>query len=240
MQKLINLVLVGSFLMVGISCSLFGGGNDEPVEVQVTVSVEPENSGSVNFSSRTFLEGDTVTVVATANNGYSFIEWTGSRPSSANPYEFVVNSDTDLTANFQASSSNFEMTFLVSDDVNTQELRLGLREAASDGFDSGLDLESPPPPPQDALHAYFMTGTMDLLRDYRNVETSTATWQLALQPSAEDSVTFSWDLNSTVLNGTLIFSLPDISEQIDMTEATEIKVHRDETSNLSVDYQLGQ
>lgn len=240
MQKLINLVLLASFLAVCISCSLFGGGNDEPVEVQVTVSVAPENSGSVNFSSRTFLEGDTVTVVATANNGFSFTEWTGSRPSSQNPYEFIVNSDTDLTANFLASSSNFEMTFLVSDDVNTQELRLGLIDEASDGFDAGFDLESPPPPPQDALHAYFMTGSMDLLRDYRNVETPSANWQLSLQPSPADSITFSWDLNSSVLNGSLIFSLPDISEQIDMTQATEIKVHRDETGNLSVDYELGQ
>lgn len=240
MQKLTKRVLIVSLLVVGTSCSLFGGGDDEPVEVQVTITVQPENTGSVSFTSRTFTEGDTVNVAATPNNGFSFTDWTGDRPSSDNPYEFVVTSDTDLTANFLATSSDFEANFLVSDDVNTQELRFGLDDAASDDFDAGLDLESPPPPPQDALHAYFMTGNLDLLRDYRNAEAQTASWQLAFQPSTSDSVTFSWDVSSVVLNGSLVFSLPDISEEIDMTQSNEIKVHRDETGSLSIDYQLGQ
>lgn len=239
MRKLVNLFLIVSFMAVGISCSLLGGGDDEPEEFQVTVSVQPENTGSVNFTSRTFTEGDTVSVLATPNNGFAFTGWTGGKTSSANPYEFVVTSDTDLTANFQASSSRFSVDFSVSDDVNTQELELGLEDGATDGFDAGLDFESPPPPPQDALHAYFNSGSLDLLRDYRNSEVNAAAWPLQLQTSPSDSVTFSWNVSSIVLNGTLIFSIPDISEQIDMTNVNEIKVHRDETNSMSIDYTLG-
>lgn len=239
MQKLIFLFISAVFLATTYSCSLFGGGSDEPSEVQLTVTVEPENSGDVNILSRTFLEGDSVNLAATPRNGFSFSEWTGSRPSSANPYNFVIQSDTELTANFLASSSNYTVNFMVSDDSHTQQLLFGLKEQGTEGFDNGLDLESPPPPPQDALHAYFVNGSLDLLHDLRNAETAAANWQLALQPSLSDSLTFSWNINSIVLNGTLTFSIPDISEEIDMTAVSEIKIHRDETNNLSVEYVLG-
>lgn len=239
MWKLVNLLLLVSFLAVGLSCSLLGGGDDDPEEFQVTLSVQPENTGSVNFTTRTFTEGDTVTVQATPRNGFSFTGWSGSRSSSANPFEFVINSDTDLTANFQASSSKFSVDFSVSDEVNTLLLEFGLDEDATEGFDTNLDLESPPPPPQDALHAFFSNGSLDLLKDYRNSEVGTAAWPIGFQPSTSDSVTFSWNLSSIVLNGSLTFSIPDIAEELDMTNVTEIKIHRDETNNLSIDYNLG-
>jgi uncharacterized repeat protein (TIGR02543 family) len=239
MRNFVNLLLIISLSAAGLSCSLLGGGDDEPEEYQVTLSVNPENTGTVNFTSRTFTEGDTVSALATPQNGYSFNGWTGSRTSSANPFEFVITSNTDLTANFQASSSKFSVDFSVSDEVDELLLEFGLDDDATDGFDNNLDFESPPPPPQDALHAYFNNGSLDLLKDFRNSEVSMAAWPLGFQPSTSDSVTFSWTVSSIVLNGSLTFSIPDISEELDMTEVTQIKIHRDETSNMSIDYALG-
>ena len=49
-----------------------------------------------------YLEGETVTVTATANTGYRFVNWTyGSETSTNNPLELVVEGNITVTANFE-------------------------------------------------------------------------------------------------------------------------------------------
>jgi len=71
----------------------------------VSLSVNPAGSGTTTGSG-TYQKGDSVTITATANSGYSFINWTEDGVvgpvSMDNPYTFImVARDINCTANFQ-------------------------------------------------------------------------------------------------------------------------------------------
>ena len=67
----------------------------------VTVSVDPEVGGTATGGG-SFTYGETCTLTATANTGYSFVNWTknGTVVSSNASYSFTVTSDGDYVANF--------------------------------------------------------------------------------------------------------------------------------------------
>jgi uncharacterized protein (TIGR02145 family) len=67
----------------------------------VHVSAEPSLGGTV-AGGGTFAEGDTCTVVATANEGYNFVNWTenGTQASADSIYQFAVTNNRNLVAHF--------------------------------------------------------------------------------------------------------------------------------------------
>ncbi len=75
--------------------------NFEKTTCNVTVVVNPEEAGTVTGAG-TYIKNMSVTLVATANTGYKFVNWTenGTIVSTEREYSFVVSLDTDLVANF--------------------------------------------------------------------------------------------------------------------------------------------
>lgn len=73
-----------------------------PQNYYIGVSANPNNGGSVSGGG-TYQQGQTCTVHATANNGYTFVNWTenGTQVSTNANYTFTVNSNRNLVANFQ-------------------------------------------------------------------------------------------------------------------------------------------
>ncbi len=69
---------------------------------EITVTVTPANSGTVTGAG-TYNYGATAVLTATANEGYSFINWTKyDTVVTTNPtYSFIVTEDVDLVANFK-------------------------------------------------------------------------------------------------------------------------------------------
>ena len=69
---------------------------------EVTTSVNIEEAGVVT-SAETYKHGDTVTLTATANEGYEFLNWTenDSVVSVEADYSFVITNDRNLVANFE-------------------------------------------------------------------------------------------------------------------------------------------
>lgn len=67
----------------------------------ISVSANPSNGGSVTGSG-TYTQGQSCTVSATANTGYTFTNWTenGTQVSTSANYSFTVNSNRTLVANF--------------------------------------------------------------------------------------------------------------------------------------------
>ncbi|MGM0652194.1 MAG: InlB B-repeat-containing protein [Bacillota bacterium] len=78
---------------------------EEPEEVEVEYSVgltaNPSDGGSVSGAG-TYLEGEAVTVTAEAAEGFEFVDWTdnGTVISDLEQYQFEVDGDLSLTANF--------------------------------------------------------------------------------------------------------------------------------------------
>ena len=73
-----------------------------PQDYTINVSANPANGGSVTGGG-TYQEGQSCTVTATANTGYTFTNWTenGNVVSSQANYTFAVNANRNLVANFQ-------------------------------------------------------------------------------------------------------------------------------------------
>ncbi len=72
----------------------------------VTTEANPAVGGTT-IGGGTFANGSNVTVTATSNTGYSFLNWTenGTEVSTSSSYGFALSSDRDLVANFELTSS---------------------------------------------------------------------------------------------------------------------------------------
>ena len=70
----------------------------------ISASVEPSGSGTISGSG-TYNSGDSVSLVATAETGYEFTNWTenGTTVSTSSTYTFTATQDRTLVANFQVS-----------------------------------------------------------------------------------------------------------------------------------------
>ena len=77
---------------------------DCPTETEytITASAAPEEGGTIEGAG-TYTQGETCTLTATANEGYTFVNWTesGEEVSTESSYSFEVAEDRTLVANFE-------------------------------------------------------------------------------------------------------------------------------------------
>ena len=85
-----------------------GGGTQQ---YTINVSANPNIGGSVTGGG-TYNQGQSCTVTATPNAGYSFTNWTenGNVVSTNRNYTFTVTGNRTLVANFQAQPQNYNIT----------------------------------------------------------------------------------------------------------------------------------
>ena len=87
--------------------------NFEPVvnSYTITATTNPEEGGTVEGAG-TYAEGETCTLTATANEGYSFINWTqdGEVVSNSQTYSFVVTEAAEFVANFDLAANSHTIT----------------------------------------------------------------------------------------------------------------------------------
>ena len=78
-----------------------------PTYYSVTATANPADGGMVSGAD-TYTEGSTCTLTATANDGYSFINWTqdGEEVSTNETYSFTVTEDAAFVANFSLNTYN--------------------------------------------------------------------------------------------------------------------------------------
>ena len=93
-------ILISLFTLLIFSC-VKEDENPEMPTVSYQLVVSAEEGGSVSSSGGTFNSGSEVTLTATPNSGYAFTSW--SNGSTQNPITITVNSDQQLTANFEKS-----------------------------------------------------------------------------------------------------------------------------------------
>lgn len=81
--------------------------NFTQVNFTIAVNASPSNGGTVSGGG-TFAGGSSPTVTATANTGFDFANWTenGTVVSSSSSYNFTLNSNRNLVANFTPQQTN--------------------------------------------------------------------------------------------------------------------------------------
>ena len=132
------------FLFAFISCSESSDEETSTTTDSVTYSVEisAASGGTVDNSGGSFDSGSTLTVTATPNSGYAFINW--SDGTTDNPKELNVNSNLTLTANFGEAftvSAEFAELYNSIDGLST----VGDNQILKSGVESvrELDLSDP-------------------------------------------------------------------------------------------------
>ena len=89
----------------------------EPVApvVKYQLSVTAAEGGTVSTSGGEFVSGSPITVTATPNSGYSFVNWTGDGSSTSSSFTFNLLSNTNLTANFQLIINSYNLVLSAGD-----------------------------------------------------------------------------------------------------------------------------
>ena len=92
-----NRIFLLSILIV-ISCSKESPVVSDPV-ISFTLTVNTGNGGSVSSNGGSYNEGQSVSITATPDSEYVFVNW--SNGSTENPISITVNSNQTITANFE-------------------------------------------------------------------------------------------------------------------------------------------
>ena len=89
------------------------------------VSCNPSEGGTVSPSSESFLEGETISIKATASAEYLFEGWSGDAKGSSNPISLVMDSDKNIVANFVKKS--YSLTIEVEGCGHVEEKLIGTK-----------------------------------------------------------------------------------------------------------------
>lgn len=230
MKRSLKISALLLLMSVQYGCNIFDGEVNIP---NLSVNVAPTSvAGSVLTSGQGSENGD-VQLTAIANTNWSFSHWSGDVESDENPLFLSLNQNTEVFANFVLSGNEGSIALRITDGQFVSELNFGQVEGATDGFDSGIDLEAPPPPPQGVLYAWFGSDSRRLLRDYRNPFTSEVEWRLEINPGSSENITIEWMLgeeNTDTLflvdeNGEVLSNLSDSNElAVVMSEFTPFTI----------------
>ena len=85
---------------------LFFIGCDQTMEYNISLKVNPYESGSTNIIDDYFLEGEEVYIEAVPNENYEFDFWSGDADGNQPELTFKINRDLKITANFRPLDSD--------------------------------------------------------------------------------------------------------------------------------------
>ena len=213
-----------------------GNGSTPPPSYTLSTDVTPEGAGSINPGSGSFEEGSPVSVEATANDGFEFIEWTGTITSEDNPLQFNIDQNTNLTANFADQRSMYSVDLTVVDAEDEISLVFGQSEDEDVVY-------APPPPPSGSLDARFLADGEDYYTLFKSNLMREASWELVYQSGSGDVLTLSWQITGTQMEGALIMTDsedPVQSNQLemDMRSESEVQINVDDIERVFIHYSL--
>lgn len=207
MRKATISIFIPVFLMMVLSsCNIFEEEGDLP---NLSVNVAPTSVAGSVFTSGADSGSGEVLLTALSNNNWSFSHWSGDLESEENPITLNLTQNTEIFANFVISGTKAGFNFTVTDGQFVSELRFGQIDGATDSFDSGIDLEAPPPPPSGVLYAWFEGSDRRLIRDFRNPFTQDAEWELQVVPGTGNIITFEWDTGNEEGESYTVFNESD-------------------------------
>ncbi len=144
---------------------------------QINASANPSNGGTVQGAG-IYNQGQSCTLVASSNTGFSFVNWTenGTQVSTNPTYSFIVNDDRTLTANFQYQQPSTYTINASSDPANggtisgagtyTQGQTCTLIASANSGFAFSNWTENGNVVSTNATYSFTVTGNRTLVAHF--------------------------------------------------------------------------
>ncbi|MDR9365980.1 MAG: FISUMP domain-containing protein, partial [Balneolaceae bacterium] len=108
MNRAFQILMVISAMSVwGVSCSS-DTSSSTPEIYTLTISVVPEEAGSVTPEEGQFEEGEWVEVIAENNKDWVFSKWSGDQSGSLPETLVIIDSDKNLVANFEEGVTDID------------------------------------------------------------------------------------------------------------------------------------
>ena len=139
MKKLNQLILSLFFIFfLFVTCS-----KDDPIiQYSLTVEVTPSEGGSISNSSGKYDDGETISLLATPSPEYVFKNWSVGASGTNNPIKIVMNSNKNITANFE--KMKYSLTIEVEGEGIVEEVIKVQGKSADYSSGSVLELTAKP------------------------------------------------------------------------------------------------
>ena len=170
----------------------------------VTVSANPSNGGSVTGGG-TFTYGQSCTVTATANTGYTFSNWTenGNVISSNADYTFTVEGNRNLVANFTAITYTITVSANPSNSgttsgggTYTHGQSCTVIATSADGYTFMNWTENGSVVSTDANYSFIVTSNRSLVANFEEQQPDTYSINVSPNPNIGGTVTGGGNYNA--------------------------------------------
>lgn len=203
--------------------------------VDMTATVNPEEAGVVNPPEGTYFAGREITVeTEPSGEEWEFTGWSGDTSASENSLTFNITKNMNLVANYEIPqrAQAFSNSITVSDGNNSKNVIFGMHADATSGYDSGIDEDLPPKPPEGSFYRRFNIPNYGLKEDYRSIRSEQTVWELEFAPENGRSITLNWNFSETSHIGSLTLTddVDNPTFEVDMKSTTSHQV--DTTNNV--------
>ena len=142
----------------------------------------------------------------------------------------------DIPPTDPGMAAEYQFDIVISGGDNEVEMSFGQIEGATNGFDAGLDLEAPPAPPDNIIHAWFVNDGKNLFKDYRDPEAEEVIWQFNFDPAGNEQITLEWSGDVENLPGNVAITNSDGSVNIDLLEENSVDLTVGQLEGLQVEF----
>lgn len=205
--------------------------------VDMTAIVSPEEAGEVNPKQGSYIAGSEITIETEAvDDRWEFAGWEGDTTASDDSLAFTIVQDMNLIATYEIPFEAFKNSIIVTDGLNRKEVVFGMHEDATAGFDSGIDKDLPPRPPEDSFYRRFNIPDYGLKEDFRAISNDETIWELEVSPEGDRSISLEWDFSNTEHRGTLTLTddLENPTTEIDMKTETSYEASKEPVTRLYI------
>ncbi|TVR19188.1 MAG: hypothetical protein EA391_01150 [Balneolaceae bacterium] len=152
----------------------------------------------------------------------------------------VTDSDEDETNGIPSEEldgiSNYQISVSVTADGQAVDLVFGQIDGASNSYDPGIDLESPPAPPGEVLHAWFVNDGRPLMKDFRDRNAAQVIWTFNIDHAGHEELRIEWSAEITELPGRLSLTYSEGLIVDDLTEESVVILTPAELDGLQIEY----
>ncbi len=133
-------------------------------------------------------------------------------------------------------SSDYVFNVSLSAGDHVVELSFGQIEGASNSYDPGIDLEAPPAPPGNVIHAWFENDGRNLFKDFRDQVNTEIVWSIIIDPASHETIAVEWASEIIELPGNVAMTNAEGVIVEDMRNQNSVELTVEELRNLQFEF----